>query len=98
MEIVEIYEAAYSDKYFSKVGVGVYFLDYDEASNYTYRGEGCDYPILHNTVKCSDGRYLILKSTAPISIVEREQHEQDIFAKALAKLTPEEIEVLGIKN
>lgn len=98
MEIVNIYEAGYTDKYFWRVGVGVYFLDRDEALNHIYKGECCDSPILHNTVKCPNGGYLILKSTIPISIVGREQHEQDIFAKALAKLTPEEIEVLGIKN
>ena len=97
MKNVTLYEPASSDGYVP-YGAGFYFLDEGLAKQWAINKHGAYAvdPIIHNAVEREDGRFLILKSTEAVSVMNTAQLKEDIRLKALSKLSPEEREVLGL--
>lgn len=97
MKIVTIYEAQHTDGY-SHFGGGVYFLSESEAASWSKTKYG-GYAVAPQPIAAIDdgnGRYYILKSVKPVSILGTQQAKEDLAKAALSKLTKEEIEALGL--
>ena len=96
MEIIILYETASSDGY-TPTGDEIFYLNNLDAiakSQIMHGAYTCS-PIRHNAIKTDDGRYLLLKSTTPISIADSSQAKEDIVKHALQKLTDAERMTIG---
>lgn len=97
MKIISLFEPASSDGY-KHFGDGVFHLsasNADQAAKNKHGGYAVE-PIKHDAIEFEDGRYLLLKSTKPVSIVGTTQATEDIAKAALEKLTPAERVALGL--
>ena len=95
-KIIEVYESASTDGY-SMYGDGVYFLELHQAEHYsTNKHRGYGRTRAHDALQLEDGRVFTLKSTTPIIIQGSKGYAERIKEGALAKLSPEEKEILGL--
>lgn len=96
MKIIYLYEPASSDGYHSS-GDGSFHLDRDYAHQIAINRHGAyaANPHVHPAIEIEDGRYLLLKSSKPVSVAGTDQAVEDIAKKALSKLTPAERAALG---
>lgn len=99
MKIIKLFEVASSDGYKSS-GDGELHLSstnaYQSARN-RHKGYAA-MPIEHDAIEAEDGRYLLLKSTNPVSVVGTAQAVEDIAKAALEKLTSAERAALGLNH
>lgn len=51
----------------------------------------------HNAIADGNGGYYLLLSPEPVALAKSEQHKDEAIKAALSKLTPYEIELLGLK-
>jgi hypothetical protein len=96
IKIETIYEGAYSDGY-KHFGSGRYFLEDSDAQIWAaekYNRMSIS-PKFHKAIKLSEGEYVIL-SGEPVCITGSAKEKEYIAKKALAKLSKEEREALGI--
>ncbi len=99
MEIITIYESASSDGY-HHTGDGEFYLD-KELADQAAKNRHAGYAVpstAYAAIKTPDGRYLLLRSITPVSIVGTTQAIEDIAKAAMAKLSDTELAALGLKR
>lgn len=97
MKIVTLYEPASSDGYSSK-GDKQYNLDKTVAvaQGKQKHGNYANTPFEHLAVKDTDGKYYLLKQAEPVLLADSAEAKAEIKKTALAKLSAEERQVLGL--
>jgi hypothetical protein len=97
MKIVTLYESASTDGY-TATGDRLFYLDQGQAQAQSRAKHGgySTLPLEHSAVATEDGRYLLLKSTRPVSLAGSTQAVEDLAASALKKLTTDERRALGL--
>lgn len=97
MKHVTLYEAATSDGYRSR-GCNQYYLSKNMALA-AVRAEHGDYaaePIRCPAVTVDDAEYFLLKAAEPVVLAVTTEAMDQIRADAMAKLSPLELEALGL--
>jgi len=97
VEKVTIYEIAETDGY-RPCPRGIFLFKKAEAillTKHLYGNYRAD-PIPHNALRAKDNDFYLLKSEKPVFLYDSEKAKEEIKEKALAKLTDEEKELLGL--
>jgi hypothetical protein len=97
MKINKIYESASSDGY-QTMGDGLFFRKEHEALAKAEQKHGSGHAevLAHDAIEAENGQYFILKSTKSVSLFNSEQFKKELIENARKKLTPAELEALGL--